>query len=699
MAFLWTDTAITYLKGVGPQRAKAFASELSIRSYGDLLSHYPFRYVDRSVVLLPEACVASPAEVQVKGRITDIQATGAGARRRLTAQLVSDDGRIELIWFKGANYIQKTLKAGAIVIAYGRVTSFNGRLNMAHPDLEDVARFKDRPSAGLHPVYPSSEKLSRMGLHSKGIANLVQTLLGSESLTDWLPQALVEKKGWPDRMQAIQCMHQPTSQQALIHARERLAFEEVLLDQLIFAVKRQAIRAKGNGWVFRDVGSYFNQFFHEILPFELTGAQKRVVKEIRMDMASGMHMNRLVQGDVGSGKTLVAFMALLLAIDNGFQGCLMAPTEILAQQHHQGLSQWANQMGLNVALLTGSIKGAQRKKILEGILGGRIHLLVGTHALIEKPVKFRQLGLAIIDEQHRFGVAQRAALREKNTPSPHILVMTATPIPRTLAMSLYGDLDLSVIDELPPGRKPIETLRRTDSGRLKVWGFLKKAIAQGRQAYIVYPLIEESDSLDYKDLMDGYASICRDFPRPDYQISIVHGRMKSTDKSLEMDRFVKGETHIMVATTVIEVGVDVPNASVMVIENAEKFGLSQLHQLRGRVGRGSAQSYCILMTGKALSDHAKVRIETMCSSHDGFVIADVDLKLRGPGEVMGTRQSGSLDYRLAKVGEDQPLFTWARQVARDIMDQDPRLEAAEHAGLRQVFTAYAKGRIGWGDIA
>ncbi len=692
---------MTYLKGVGPQRALALAAELGIRTYGDLLQHYPFRYIDRSVLYRPSEALPGPAEIQVRGTLSHIQTQGTGVKKRLTAQLVDSNGSIELVWFKGLRWVEKSLVAGTEHVAFGRLNEFSGRKSMAHPELESWSAFEQSPAHGLFPVYSTTEKLSSMGLHSRGLGKLIQSLLHDVPAKgqDWLPETIWRPAGWPPHLIALREMHFPQTAIQLAAARERLAFEEIFLDQLVFAYKRRSQASHHGGLVFEAVGSLFHDFYAQHLPFELTRAQKRVLKEIRKDTASGLHMNRLVQGDVGSGKTMVAFMALLIALDNGYQGCFMAPTEILAQQHFAGLQHWCQALGLRIGLLTGSVKTSARKPLLEALKSGELNLLVGTHAVLEDPVVFQRLGMAIIDEQHRFGVAQRAKLRAKHDPAPHILVMTATPIPRTLAMSMYGDLDLSVIDELPPGRQPIQTVHRSDHNRLKVWGFLKEEIAKGRQIYIVYPLIEESQKMDYKDLMDGYESICRDFPRPQYEISIVHGRMKSEDKEWEMGRFVRGETHIMVATTVIEVGVNVPNASVMVIENAERFGLSQLHQLRGRVGRGADQSYCILMSGDKLSDDSQIRIETMCRTQDGFEIADVDLQLRGPGDVMGTRQSGTLEYKVAKLGQDQRLIEWAREKAQDLVHRDPAMHAPEHSGLRMRFTDYARTKMAWGHIA
>lgn len=694
-------TSLTYLKGVGPYKAGLMSSELGIRTFGDLIEYFPFRYIDRSVVYQPNEVSPGPAEIQVRGVLSEIKLLGHGPKKRLTAKLDSDNGSIELIWFKGVKWIQKSINPGNEVIAFGRISDFNGNFSMSHPDLESINSFKKNNFLGMHPVYSSTEKLSSAGLNSKGLAKLIADLLNnfSEPQLDWLPQSIVKNKNWPSRGTALKEMHYPKNAQRLSIARERLAFEEVFLDQLIFAYKRKSHLAQNGGFIFSKLKPNFNNFYENILPFELTNAQKKVIKEIRENATSGLHMNRLIQGDVGSGKTLVAFMSILMAVDNGHQTAMMAPTEILAQQHYSSLIPWAEKLGITISLLTGSVKKSARKIMFKNLESGHIDILVGTHALIEDPVIFKNLGIAIIDEQHKFGVAQRAKLRKKNNPSPHILVMTATPIPRTLAMSIYGDLDLSIIDELPPGRKSIKTVHRTDHNRLQVWGFIKDQILKSRQVYIVYPLIEESEKLDFKDLMDGYESIIRDFPRPDFEVSIVHGRMKSEDKQWEMQRFVNGETQIMVSTTVIEVGVDVPNASVMVIENAEKFGLSQLHQLRGRVGRGGEKSYCILMTGDKLSDNGQIRIDTLCKTNDGFEIANVDMKLRGPGEVMGTRQSGSLDYKIANIIEDGELIEWSRKIAESLVLNDPKLEKADNEKLRYRFSEYSRHKIQWGSVA
>ena len=700
MSSRWLDTSLAYLKGIGPLRAETLAADLGLRTFGDLLAHYPYRYIDRSVVLRIRDLLPGPAEVQVRGLLTGLQTVGTGPKRRLTARLVDGPDELDLIWFKGLRWVEKGLTPGEEVVVFGRVSAFNKGLNMAHPEVE---RAEGRPmgSGGLTPLYSSTEKLGSMQLHSRGLAAKIDLLLDdpTRDRSDWMPEAMRDAQKWPKRDEAVRTMHHPASNLSLAASRNRLAYEELFLDQLLFAYQRLQQGRGRAGHRFESVGNCLKRFYDEVLPFPLTEAQKRVVREIRRDMGSGASMNRLVQGDVGSGKTLVAFMAMLLAVDNGFQAALMAPTEILAQQHARSLAEWTEPLGLRMGLLTGSVKGSARKTLLAELAEGSLHLLVGTHALIEDPVLFQNLGLAVVDEQHRFGVAQRARLQAKNNPAPHMLVMTATPIPRTLAMSLYGDLEQSVIDELPPGRKPIQTLHRTDSNRLALWSFMKKEIALGRQIYLVYPLIEESEKLDYKDLMDGYESVCRDFPQPEYQVSIVHGRMRPEAKDWEMARFTKGETHIMVATTVIEVGVNVPNASVMVIENAERFGLSQLHQLRGRVGRGAEQSYCVLMTSEKLSDDGLTRIETMVRTNDGFEIADVDLQLRGPGDLMGTRQSGVMEYKLASLVHDGPLVEWARRAAARIVEEDPQLEQPEHAALRARFSDYARGRMAWGRIA
>lgn len=694
-------TPIEYLKGVGPQRADLLKKELGIFYYEDLLTTYPFRYVDKSKYYKVNEIANVQAEVQIVGKIKDIKEVGAPRKKRLTATFYDETGSIELVWFKGVRWIKPTLKENTDYVLFGKPSLFNNKFNIAHPELEPKEEATEGHTPGLHPVYPSTEKLSGKGLNAKGIAKIMKTLLLQlkGTLHEFMPPDILEKTKVMSRGEALIQIHFPQDIQKLEAARTRLKFEEFYLLQLSVLQQKNIHKTQFKGYPFTQVGHWFNTFYSDHLPFELTEAQKRVIKEIRFDLGSGRHMNRLVQGDVGSGKTIVALMCILLAIDNGFQAALMAPTEILAKQHYQSLLEFTEPMGLSIALLTGNVKGKQRALVLEGLKDGSIHFVVGTHALIEPTVVFKNIGLSVIDEQHRFGVAQRAALWKKNNLPPHILVMTATPIPRTLAMSVYGDLDLSVIDELPPGRKPISTVHKFDANRLRIFGFIKEQIDLGRQIYIVYPLIEESEKLDYKDLMDGYDSITRAFPMPKYQVSIVHGKMKPEDKDHEMERFVKGQTQIMVATTVIEVGVNVPNASVMIIESAERFGLSQLHQLRGRVGRGAEKSYCILMTGHKLSDDAKTRMETMVKTQDGFEIADVDLKLRGPGDLMGTKQSGLLDLKIGDISKDQNLLSLAREWAQYTLKKDIRLEAPENRNLREVFLRKYKAKMSWSRIS
>lgn len=694
-------TPIEYLKGVGPQRADLLKKEMGIFTYGDLLYTFPFRYVDRSRFYKIREVQSTSVDVQIRGRITKMEEVGAARSKRLVAQFEDESGKTELVWFKGIQWIKKGIQLHTDYVLFGKPSEFNGRINFAHPELELFSDFEKSLLKGLQPVYPSTEKLTAKGLHSKGIAKLIGTMIPQLNgvIQENLPPYILQKLRLPARGKAIEEVHFPLSTNTLELSIRRLKFEEFFFIQLGLLVTKQYNKRNHKGHVFEVLGDHFNTFYNQHLPFELTGAQKRVIREIRLDTNAGKHMNRLVQGDVGSGKTVVALMSMLMALDNGLQACMMAPTEILAQQHFNGISDLLKDMPLEIALLTGSTKTAERRRIHEGLENGTIHIVIGTHALIEDKVVFQNLGLAVIDEQHRFGVAQRAALWKKNTIPPHILVMTATPIPRTLAMSLYGDLDLSVIDELPPGRKPIQTVHRYDSNRLRVFDFIRKEIALGRQIYVVYPLIQESEKMDYKDLEDGYESICREFPLPDYRVSIVHGKMKAADKDYEMQRFVKGETQIMVATTVIEVGVNVPNASVMIIESAERFGLSQLHQLRGRVGRGSDQSYCILMTSHKLTADGKVRIETMCKTNDGFEIADVDLELRGPGDLMGTRQSGMLDLKIANISKDQQILILARNEAQNMLDRDPRLENPEHVPTRLFYLASQKENVQWGRIS
>lgn len=694
-------TPIEFLKGVGPAKADLLKTEMGIFNFGDLLTLYPFRYIDRSKFYTVREIQSASAEVQIRGKITSIEEVGQPRKKRLVAQFEDSTGRVELVWFKGAQWIRKSLQIGTEYVLFGKPNYFKGKYSFPHPELERVEEFKKSPIQGLQPVYPSTEKLTNKSLNARGIAKLTKVLLPQLKgvIRENLPKRILEHYKWPSKEKALFDVHFPRDLESLELARKRLKFEEFYFIQISMLLQKQRTTVLTKGQVFDKVGDRFNGFYKNHLPFELTSAQKRVLKEIRKDTKSGHHMNRLVQGDVGSGKTVVALLSMLIAADNGFQSCLMAPTEILAQQHYNGLSEMLEGTEVRIALLTGSTKTARRKEIHADLLNGQLDILVGTHALIEPTVQFMNLGLAVIDEQHRFGVAQRAKLWKKNSIPPHILIMTATPIPRTLAMSLYGDLDSSVIDELPPGRKPIKTIHRYDSNRLQVFGFMKEQIAKGRQCYVVYPLIEESAKMDYKDLEDGYNSICREFPTPDYQVSIVHGRMKAEDKDFEMQRFAKGETQIMVATTVIEVGVNVPNASVMVIESTERFGLSQLHQLRGRVGRGAEQSYCILMSGAKLSNEARTRIETMVRTNDGFEIADVDLQLRGPGDMMGTRQSGMLDLKIADITKDNQLLHLARKEAEGLLAEDPKLEKPENTSTRQFYIQQAKGKVQWSRIS
>ena len=696
------QTPIEYLKGVGPNRGELLRKEIGIHKYGDLLNFYPNRYIDRTRYYKINELNATIAEVQIIGKIIHIKTVEFGKnQKRLVATFVDDTGQMELVWFQGQKWIRESLKLNEMCVIFGKCTSFNGVYNMAHPEIEFWSEHEQSLRSAMQPVYPSTEKLTNRGISNRVINKMMQQLFletqanFSETIPDYL---LAELKLIPKKS-ALFNIHFPKSAEALANAQFRLKFEELFFIQLQLITKNLIRKHKIKGHPFTLVGDYFNNFFQNHLPFDLTNAQKRVIKEIRNDMGNPAQMNRLLQGDVGSGKTIVAFMSMLLALDNGFQSCLMAPTEILANQHFIGLTELAKSMNLNVKILTGSTKIAQRRIIHEELENGSLHILIGTHALLEDKVKFQNLGLAIIDEQHRFGVEQRSKLWHKNTIPPHILVMTATPIPRTLAMSLYGDLDISVIDELPPGRKPIQTVHRFDSNRLKVWKFIRDEIALGRQIYIVYPLIQESEKMDYKDLMDGYEGISRDFPLPKYAVSILHGKMKPSDKDAEMKRFSEGKTNIMVATTVIEVGVNVPNASVMIIESAERFGLSQLHQLRGRVGRGADQSYCILMTSHKLSADSKTRMETMVQTNDGFEIAEVDLKLRGPGDLMGKQQSGVLNLQIADIVKDKDILILARNYAQKLLKEDASMSKPEHLKLREVYIELTKKKNIWNHIS
>jgi len=697
------DSPIEYLKGVGPKKGELLRKELGIATFADLLFAYPSRYIDKTqfhrIVDLNEDIGA----VQLKGVLRRISTEGEGRKTRLVGQFRDETGVISLVWFTGISWLQKQLVIGQEYVIYGRVNAFKDSFSIAHPEMEIVSEENTQTATSFAPVYPSTEKLNTQGLDAKSRRRLVKTLLEKlepAALPETLPEYVTKKFHFPSRFEAILLIHFPRTAEELKSASNRLKFEELFFLQLrLLQIKRRR-KDEVKGYVFEKIGEYFNSFYQNKLPFELTNAQKRVLKEIRRDLGEGVQMNRLVQGDVGSGKTMVALLAMLMALDNGFQTCMMAPTEILAQQHFISISAYLQDSPVEVAFLSGTIKGKARKQILERLAAGEIHILIGTHALIEDWVVFKNLGLAITDEQHRFGVAQRAALWKKNKPlPPHVLVMTATPIPRTLAMTLYGDLDVSVIDELPPGRKDIVTLHRTENHRLRVIGFMREQIALGRQVYVVYPMIEESEKLDLQNLMTGYEAISREFPLPEFQISIVHGKMKAADKDFEMQRFVRGETQIMVATTVIEVGVNVPNATVMVIENTERFGLSQLHQLRGRVGRGGEQSYCLLMSSFKLSKDSKERIQTMVRTNNGFEIAEADLKLRGPGDIEGTQQSGIVNLRLADLARDGKILQAAREVAARILDDDPYLKRTEHEVLALQLAKESKARKAWSRIS
>ncbi len=701
MAEVLPSTPVEFLKGVGPKRSDALVSELGIRTCMDLLLHLPFRYEDRSQFHRIADIQGEHTAVQMLGVITQAKEVRGARGSRLIAVFDDGEATMELQWFRGAQWILRNLPVQKQVVIYGKPNLYKGKWNIAHPEVELLSHYETRKGDGLHPVYSSTEKLGRQGLHSQGLAKLIRNVAAAvqPAMTETLPERVLREMKLMGRGEALRVVHAPSAPQEAERAQTRLRFEELFLLQLTLLQHKKTVTEDMPGVRFGEVGNAFNTFYHDRLPFELTDAQKRVLREIRGDLNTGWHMNRLLQGDVGSGKTVVALLTALLAKDNGYQAAIMAPTEILAQQHLEGLREMLGPMEVRVELLTGSVKGAARKTILADLKAGLIDILVGTHALIEPTVVFAKLGLAVIDEQHRFGVAQRAKLWKKAKVAPHILVMTATPIPRTLAMTAYGDLDSSILDELPPGRKPIQTVHRTDAARLGVFQFLEDQIAEGRQIYLVYPLIEESATLDHKDLMDGYESIVRRFPAPDYQVAIVHGRMKPEDKAWEMDRFAKGQAQILVATTVIEVGVNVPNASVMVIESAERFGLSQLHQLRGRVGRGASQSYCILMSCSDLGQDARRRLETMCRTNDGFEIAEVDMELRGPGDVMGTQQSGVPDLKVADLVRDRPLLSSARYFAQEVLEADPTLGQPEHLALRESLETALKARSNWVRIS
>jgi ATP-dependent DNA helicase RecG len=703
MTNTFLNTSIEYLKGVGPQKAELLRKELGIFKYSDLLTFYPFRYVDRTKYYRVKEINADLPYVQLRGKIVHTKMVGVKRKQRFVATFADYTGTLELVWFQGAKWFSEKIKPHATneYIVFGKPTVFNGTFNISHPEIELVSEENTTLASALQAVYNSTEKLKIRNLDTKGIARLQKTIFPfiKNNIPETLSKTILERFQLLAREEAIKQIHFPQNPEQLKKSEFRLKFEELFFIQLKL-LKQKGLREKSvRGFVFSKVGDYFNNFYNDYLPFELTNAQKRVIKEIRLDMCSSKQMNRLLQGDVGSGKTLVALMNILIALDNGFQACLMVPTEILANQHFETISKLLKPLNINVGLLTGSKRVKERRLIHEQLQSGEMQILIGTHALLEDVVQFKNIGLVVIDEQHRFGVAQRAKMWEKNTQSPHMLIMSATPIPRTLAMTLYGDLDVSVIDELPPGRKSIQTIHRFDNHRDSVFGFMKQQIASGRQIYVVYPLIKESEKMDYKDLMDGYESITRAFPLPQYQVSIVHGQMKANAKEYEMQRFVKGETNIMVATTVIEVGVDVPNASVMVIESAERFGLSQLHQLRGRVGRGAEQSYCILLTSYKLSSDGKLRMDTMVRTNDGFEIADVDLKLRGPGDMSGTIQSGVLDLKIADLAKDSQILYSARNMAMEILSEDPNLEKPENTPIAYQYALINSSRINWSRIS
>jgi ATP-dependent DNA helicase RecG len=696
------DQDIKYLKGVGPKRSELLNQELSIFTFRDLLYYFPYKYIDRSRFYKIREIDTTLTFIQIKGKILSFRTEGHPRKRRLVAEFADDTGVIELVWFKGLNWVVKSYKIDTEYIVFGRPAIYNRRISVPHPEIETVEKQESYVNTKFQAQYNTTEKLKNNYISSKTIHVLVNNLLIylDKKIEETLPEYLVKKLNLLSLEKALFNIHFPENNDLLRKATYRLKFEELFFIQMNILKLKNSRRKAFQGFVFSKVGDNLNNFYKQKLDFELTGAQKRVIKEIRKDMGSGKQMNRLLQGDVGSGKTLVALMCMLIALDNGYQACLMAPTEILASQHFDTIISFLEGLDINVKLLTGSTRKSERAVIHEGLQNGDLQILIGTHALLEDPVKFKNLGMVIIDEQHRFGVAQRARLWKKNEQPPHVLVMTATPIPRTLAMTLYGDLDVSIIDEMPPGRKPIRTLHYFDTKRLPMFGFLQKQIQEGRQIFIVYPLIKESEKMDYKDLEDGYESISRAFPPPDYLVVCVHGKMKTQEKEIAMKHFVEGRAHILIATTVVEVGVDIPNASVMVIESAERFGLSQLHQLRGRVGRGADQSYCILMSSHKLTNEAKKRIDIMTRTNDGFEIAEMDLKLRGPGDIEGTQQSGiPFDLKIANLAQDGQLIQFARDIATKILEDDPDLTMPENQILQKELKKMAKVKIDWSVIS
>ena len=694
------STPIDYLKGVGPTRADLLKKELKIFTYNDLLCHFPFRYIDKTKIFKIKDLHTDLPYVQIRAVCVKIEEKGIGRNKRLIASFSDQSGSVELVWFKGLRWIKSSLQIDREYIVFGKPTLFNRKINIAHPELDLIQ--KDMTSTNkLQAVYHSTEKLNSRGISSKLISKLISNLLPhvKNHIDETLSEEIISKLNFPSKEKALYDVHIPLSMKSLITAQKRLKFEEFFLLQLHLLKIKINRKNKLKGYNLENIGPLFNEFYNNSLPFELTNAQKKVLKEIRADVKRSTQMNRLLQGDVGSGKTLVALLSMIMALDNNYQACLMAPTEILAQQHFQTISSYLKEYEVNISILTGSTKKKERKEILNKLENGQIHILLGTHALLEDSVVFKNLAFAVIDEQHRFGVAQRAKLWSKNDHPPHILVMTATPIPRTLSMTLYGDLDVSVIDELPPGRKAVKTLWKSNSSRLSIIHFMKEQINFGRQIYIVFPLIEESSTLDYKNLIEGYDSICREFPLPKYQVSVVHGKMKPENKDYEMQRFISGKTDIMIATTVIEVGVNVPNATVMIIESAERFGLSQLHQLRGRVGRGAEQSFCILVSGDKLSNDAKIRLKTMQETNDGFKISEQDLKIRGPGDMMGTKQSGILDFKIANIIKDNKILQYARNEVQILLEKDPDLNHPDNINIIRAYRPYARERSGWSRIS
>lgn len=696
--------SIMYIPGVGPKKAEILKSELGVSSVEDMLFIFPSKYVDRSKFYDLKDITSQTQYVQIKGRLTRIEELGNGPSLRLSAWFTDGNGEVELVWFKGVKYLKDKLKTGLDYILFGKPSMFNNKINFTHPELEtENEALSKKTFGGLHGMYSVSEKMKKVGLTNKSMQNIIYSIfttnLANYKIPETMPSHILQRFALPTLNDCIRTMHFPKDNVSLQRAQFRLKFEELFYIQLQILYNTSLRNNAINGFVFNRIGDYFNTFYKERIPFELTNAQKRVIKEIREDLRSGKQMNRLLQGDVGSGKTLVALMCMLIALDNGFQACIMAPTEILANQHYDSIYNMLKPLGVNVKLLTGSSKTKERRLLHSGLEDGTVNILIGTHALLEDKVKFKNLGLAIIDEQHRFGVAQRAKLWAKNTCPPHILVMTATPIPRTLAMTLYGDLEVSVIDELPPGRQQIKTLHRYDTNRLGIYDFIKKQIAVGRQAYVVYPLIKESEKMDYQNLENGFRILKDVFPEPQYHLGMVHGQMPAAEKDAEMQKFISGETNILVSTTVIEVGVNVPNASVMLIESSERFGLSQLHQLRGRVGRGAEQSYCILVTSVKLSADSRKRMDIMTSTTDGFEISEEDLKMRGPGDMEGTQQSGiPFKLRISNLARDGQILQAARNTAKDILSEDPRLETNDNLILKRQLSKMSPS-FDWGSIS